>query len=89
MFLMPNVSATLAYMMKKQAISKDKALQPARFKAINSAGAAALIGAVLLAGCAGMGTHKPDQSSGNGVQVYGEIDVGYGHSRTKTRVQGQ
>ena len=57
---------------------------------MGAAGAAALIGAVLLAGCAGTGAHRADQSAtGNGVQVYGEIDVGYGHSRTKTRVQGR
>ncbi|MDO4795022.1 MAG: hypothetical protein Q4A28_03655 [Brachymonas sp.] len=56
---------------------------------MGTAGVAALIGAVLLAGCSATGTHRADQSAGNGVQVYGEIDLGYGHSRTRTRVQGQ
>lgn len=71
-------------MMKKQYIFNGKALRAAHHQA---AVAAALVGALLLAGCAS--TQGPGKTSDSGVEVYGEIDVGYGHSRTRTRVQSQ
>lgn len=71
-------------MMKKQHTFRCKALRAARHQAALTA---ALVSALLLAGCAS--TQGSGKTSGSGVEVYGEIDVGYGHSRTRTRVQGQ
>lgn len=73
-------------MMKKRLTFNGQALRAVQSRTAGVAGAAALIGALLLAGCAG--TPSAGQAAGSGVQVYGEIDVGYGHSRTRTRVQG-
>ena len=78
------IHATLSRMMNTQS-------QKRKTQRIALHGLAGVVLASFLLGCATQGTSSQGRSNqgtgGSRVEIYGEIDMGYGSSRTKTTLQ--